>query len=321
MTKGQLLAILYERLNYQGSPATEVVTRLGNHLNQAQRMILRQPGVTGLRALLNTASFVSEATVNYYGLPPAFGVLRGIADATNRRRLQPMALADARAIDPPLSTSGTPYAYVNIGLHAVKRLPIDTGLWAASASAADTTQVIQCNGARTGGLMTGDQTATLTGVTRVAIGAFTDWTDVTTISLSAVCAGLVSLYDAVTSGNVIAQIPIGHLYPQYVGVVLFPRPASVITYHVDGDGRIVDMDDTVDVPQLPEEFHDLLIPAAMMLEYEKTNDSRYPLAVATYREGLASLRHYLSAGPDAMPVMGGGTQSGSSRLGPWYPAD
>jgi hypothetical protein len=56
MTKGDLLGILYERLNYQSSPATAVTTRLGNMLNQAQRMILRKAGLGEVRHQLLRAA-------------------------------------------------------------------------------------------------------------------------------------------------------------------------------------------------------------------------------------------------------------------------
>jgi hypothetical protein len=321
MTKGQLLAILYERLNYQSSPATDVTTRLGNHLNQAQRMILRQAGMSGLRDGINGTTFESVSGEAYYGLPQVIASIRSITDRTNDRKLHQLSFDVYREIDPGVDATGTPSHYVPLGLRACQYRPEITGLWAVSTSAADTTQVIQINGVRNSGLPSLDQTATLTGTTRVAIGTATDYTDVTTISLTTAAAGVVSIYDASSSGNVVAAIPIGHLYPQYLGVKLYPKPTAAVAYYVDGPTRIVDMDDTVDVPQLPEEYHDLLIPAAMMLEYEKTNDTRYPLAVATYREGLSNLKHHLAAGPDLSPVLGGVTVSRTSRFGSWYPAD
>lgn len=321
MTKGDLLGILYERFGYASSPATAVTTRLGNHLNQAHRMILRQAGLAEVRDTAASATFASVATINYYGLPPSIAKIRAITDRTDDRLLTPLTWLAIRAGDPGLDSSGPPFGYVRVGRKPVSRLPVASGIWASSSSAADTTQVIQLNGVRTGGILSGDQTATLTGATRAAIGSFTDYIDVATISLSAVCAGLVTLYDASSSGNTLGVIPIGHLYPQYMGVYLYPTPVSAVTYYVDGVERILDMDDTVDVPQLPEEFHDLLLPCTQMLEYEFTGDPRYDKAKALYLEGLRDLKFFLASSPDDALIIGRPNVPRTSRLGAWFPAD
>jgi hypothetical protein len=321
MTKADLLGILYERLNYQASPASAVATRLGNMLNQAQRMILRKAGMGEVRDVPVGITFASVSTINYYGLPSALAKVRAITDRTNDRILTPITWMAMRAGDPGLDATGPPYGYVRVGHRFVKYLPVSTGVWAASSAAGDTTQVLHINGIRSGGLLSGDQTATLTGTTRVAIGSFTDYVDVTTVSLSAVGAGLITLYDAAASGTALAEIAIGHLYPSYQGVYLYPTPASAVTYYVDGLTRILDMDDTLDVPVLPEEFHDLLIPATLMLEYEHKDDSRYAKAVALYKDGLSDLQFYLASSPDVMPTLGTPVLPRTSRLGGWYPAD
>lgn len=322
MTRGDILAILYTRLNYQATPATAVTTRLGDMLNQAHRMILRKAGLAELRDVTANLTFDSISTVNFYGLPPVLAKVRAITDRTNDRLLTPLTWLAVRTGDPGLDSSGPSYGYIRVGRTAIKRLPGTTGVWAASSSAGDTTQTIMINGIRTGGIMSGDQTATLNGATRTAIGSFTDYVDVTTVSLSAVGAGLVTLYDAAASGNAIAEIPIGHLYPLYQGVYLYPTPTSAITYYVDGSTRIIDMDDAQDVPLLPEEFHDLLIPTTLMLEYEHKDDPRYEKAKALAADGLSDLKFHLASSPDVLPIMAGQSNPPRhSRLGPWFPAD
>jgi hypothetical protein len=247
--------------------------------------------------------------------------VRAITDRTNDRILTPLTWLAIRAGDPGLDASGPPYGYVRVGHRFVSRLPVSTGVWAVSSAAGDTTQSIQLNGIRSGGLLTGDQTATLTGTSRVAIGTFTDYVDITTVSLSAVAAGTITLYDAAASGNILAEIAIGHLYPSYQGVYLYPTPTSAVTYYADGVSRILDMDDTLDVPVLPEEFHDLLIPATLMLEYEHKDDSRYVKAVELFKDGLSDLKYHLSGSPDVMPTLGSPVLPRTSRLGGWFPAD
>jgi hypothetical protein len=194
-------------------------------------------------------------------------------------------------------------------------------VWAVSSDAADTSQTIQINGIRSGGLLTGDQSVTMNGTTRAAVGSLTDYVDITTVSLSAVAAGKVTLYDASSSGNILAEIAIGHLAPSYLGVFLYPQPTSAVTYYADGLSRIIDMDDTVDVPLLPEEFHDLLIPATLMIEYEYKDDARYQKALVLFKDGLDDLKYHLAGSPATMPTLGQASLPRTSRLGGWYPAD
>jgi hypothetical protein len=321
VTKGQLLSILYERLNFAASPATDVTTRLGNALNEGHRMILREPGLQRLRDIPANLTFASVASLGYYGLPPVLSDIRAITDRTNDRRLRVLSWTELRAGDPGLDATGTPYGYLYVGIRQIKRLPAGTGLWAVSSSAGDTTQTIMANGIRTAGDPTGDQTATLNGATRAQIGTLTDYVDVLQISLSAVGAGVVDLYDAAAAGNLLASIPVGALHPQYLGVILYPTPTDAITYYADGPARILDMDDAQDVPMLPEEFHDLLVHAALLIEYQKRDDPRRQAALEHYKRGLSSLKHHLAAGPDDLPVMGRPNTVRSSRLGPWFPAD
>lgn len=321
MTKGDLLTILYQRLNYPTSPESAVSTRLGAMLNEAHRLILREPGLKGLRDVVGSMTFASEASRFYYGLPQVVSEIRAITDRTNDRRLRSLSLTEVRSGDPGLDATGTPYGYINLGLKALKRLPASTGLWVVSSAGGDTTQTIQVNGIRATGDPTGDQTVQLNGTTRAAIGSLTDYVDVMQITLTAVAAGTVDVYDAAAAGNIVASIPIGALSPRYIGVQLYPTPTTAITYYVDGPSRILDLDDTVDEPMLPEEFHDLLIHGTLLLEYHKEDDPRRQAAMEHYKRGLSQLKHHLSAGPDDLPVMGRPNTVRSSRLGPWFPAD
>ena len=77
MTKAELLAILYERLNYQTTPATAVTTRLGNLLNEVQRSILRRPGISKLRDTSTGLTFASAANVASPSFEFTAGSLRG----------------------------------------------------------------------------------------------------------------------------------------------------------------------------------------------------------------------------------------------------
>lgn len=320
MNRGELLAILYERLNFKSSPDTTVTTRLGNALNEAQRMILREPGLQRLRETPASLTFASVASQRYYGIIPAVTAIRAITDRTNDRKLEPISRREDRLTDPGVDATGVPAFYVDLGVRAVKLLPAATGLWAVSSNAADTTQTIRTEGILSGGALSGVATATLTGTSRVAIGSLTSYVDVLRIQLSAVAVGIVDIYDAATLGNIVASIPIGYTNSRYLGIELVPTPASAITFYVDGPARVLDMNNATDVPFLAEEFHDLLIHGALLIEYEKQDDPRWQKAQYHYAKGLSDLKHYLSAGPDELPIMGEVRGRGISRFGSNYPA-
>jgi hypothetical protein len=233
-----------------------------------------------------------------------------------------MSHLDVLSTDPGLSSTGTPWAFILRGYGPTQYIPASTGIWVASASAADTTQTAQVNGVRTGGLPTGDITASLNGVTRVQLGTLTDYVDIQSLSLTAVGAGIVSFYDAATAGNTLAQIPIGMTYPKYLRIQLYPIPSAAITYYVDGQLHIPTLDDTQDVPMIPEEFHDLLAAYARMREYEKAGDlERTALAGAEWTKGVGRLRHMIGTSPAETPVMGRPGTRRLSRFGSWTPAD
>jgi len=322
VTLGDLLTNLYIDLGYPSSPPTDVTTRLTAQLNKAQRVILREPGLLRLRDTLAPLTFATVANQAVYGLPEAIVRIKAITERTNNRDLDEMTLPELRASDPGLTSTGTPWAYVPLGYRQVQLMPSTTGVWAVSSSASDTTQSAQINGIRSNGLMTGDLSATLTGLTRVAVGsAITDLVDIQSFSIAAVAVGVVSLYDAATNGNLLAQIPVGQTSAQYFTVQLYPTPTSAITYYVDGQLRIPVLNSSQDTPIIPEEFHDVLAAYARRLEYEKTGDNeRMASALAEYTLGVQRLKHYVSSQPSEVLVFGQAAHRRFSRFGAWAPA-
>src|SRR5690349_922836 len=234
MTVGDLLAMLYRDLNYATTPSTPVTTELKSYLNSAYRAILTDPRCVRLRDTLQPLTFASVVGQSTYGLPANLNRIYAITERDNDRRLVSRSLSELRAMDPGVTSSGTPWAFVPMGYGPLIYPPASTGIWAASSNAADTTQVVQINGVRASGFASGDVTATLTGTSRVQIGTFTDYVDVQMVTISAVAVGLVTLYDAASSGNTLAQIPIGQVAPKSFRLQLFPVPGAVITYYVDG---------------------------------------------------------------------------------------
>lgn len=321
MTFAELLADLYDDLNFASSPASGVVTRIKRRLNKAHEAVLAEPGLRSL--LRGTLTFASVASQARYGLSNV-AAIRDIVTASSDRHLRPKSEAWYRATNPdPASNEGTPDFYVPLGHVAVAQVPATTGtgLWVVSSSAADTTATVTIDAIRVGGYPHSPSAATLNGTTRVAIGggsALTDYIDVTQFQLSAACAGDISLYDAAASGNVLAVIPRGQTSSRYFGFYLTQTPSAAETFTVDAELELQALVSDDDEPRLPKKFHRIVGIRARMFEYEKSDSDRFALAQSEYSEELRKLLAHVNGGGD--PLVPGGAGSGRSDLGGEYPA-
>jgi hypothetical protein len=320
MTFAALLAELYEDLGFQSSPASAVVTRIKRAVNTAHESIHAEPGLASLRyGTLTVASVASQAR---YGLSNVAQV-RAFTEATNDRRLQARSLSWYRSRNPdPASNEGVPEVYIPLGQVAVAQVPVSTGtgLWIVSSSASDTVPTVTVDAIRVGGYPHSPSAATVNGLTRVQIGGgsgLTDYIDVTQFQLSAACVGDISLYDASSSGNLLAVIPRGQTSSRYWGFILSPTPSSAVTYTVDVEHEILPLVNDTDEPLLPQLFHRLPGIKARMKEYEGKDDTRYTVAEKEYARELQKLKYSLVGD---VTVPGGASTEEGSNLGAWFPA-
>jgi hypothetical protein len=317
MTLSTLLANLYARLNYPSTPQADVTSRLTLFLNQRYRRLLSQPALRQLREGVGT--FASVASQPEYGLQGAVARITAIRDTTNRRMLAPIAWEVYRQAQPDPSTeTGTPDAWAPLGMRALFRKTGGTVVYAASSSAADTTQVVHSSVSRSDSTPTGlpqSFTTNLNGTTRVQIGNGT-YEDVFSLSLSAVAAGAVTFYDAAVAGNALGVIAAGRRTARVYVFALSPTPASALTYQVDYEHAITDLANTWDEPALPEDFHDLLIMATLCDEYEHRSDDRYSNAVRQYDERFRELKAWLA---NHRAALQGRAPKEVAPLGAWYP--
>lgn len=312
-----ILADLYRRLDYTSTPPTAVTTRLTSFVNTTHRQIVGAPGLETLRD--DTLTFASVAAQALYGLPPAISRIEAITDRTTMLRVRQVSLDAIRASDPGLVQTGPSDQYINRGFQQVQTQPTAaTGLWIVSSSAADTTQSIKVESVRTGGYAYSGA-ATLNGVTRVAVGTFTDHIEVVKFYASAVGAGFISLYDAAAAGNELARIPIAGTYARYVAIQLYPTPSSAITYYVDYVREIAEMANGTDEPLLPLDFHYLLVEGALIKEWTKLDDTRRRTAEQDYAKGLSVLRYFVTCPPDYLPSRNARAAE-RSRFGAYYGA-
>ena len=320
MTFGELQQDVYADTGANNpAPAPGTVDRIARYLNRAHREILTEHGLIRLRHTGMPLTFTSEADRLLYGLPSSLASVRSITERDTHRLLVPMTLDELRFSDPALTSSGTPHGFIPIGYKPIQEAPLSTGLWVASSSSSDTAIVAQIRGVLSGGSTTSDQTATLSGTSRVAVGTFTDYVDVLEFTINSHASGMISLYDAASSGNTLAEIPIGQATSRYFVVQLYPTTTDGVVYYVDGVYRILTMAEAQDQPQLPEEFHDLVSLRAKELEFIKANDQRALVCRADYESGLSKLRYWVSCHGAEVPVVARRTQPRASRYGGMFP--
>ena len=316
MTLNDIELAIYRRLNYADAPGSDVTTRVRQWVNIWHQRLLALPGVEGLRDF--TFTFASVANQQQYALPQGLTRISKIHEETTPRVLRMEQWAWIRDYDPQLLASGVPEAYAPVSLRNVGAQPAATGVWVVSTSAADTTQTATIEGIRTGGYRSGAVTATLNGTTRVALGTYTDYIDLSTAFISAAAAGVVSFYDAAVAGNELSRISIGQTSAKYQWIQLWPTPQTAITYLVDGLRVLEDMALATDTPMLPLEYHWLLVEAGCFEEWLRKMDPRAATAKSQMDDGIKALRHWQWSWPDYQPQ---NLEKGDrpSRLGGMYP--
>lgn len=318
MTFAQILADVYRRTNLPATPSTADATRIKAFANETHREVLTAPGLDRLRD--DTLTFASVSGTKVYAIGQAVARVKDIFDqSTNQWRLRQLDLDDLRTFDPGLTATGSSDRWVPLGYRQVAQHPATTGVWAASSSASDTTPVVHVEGVRTGGYRTVDQSATLTGTSRVQLGAFTDYVEIDKFYASAVGVGTISLYDAAVAGNELARISIGFTSARYLTIQLYPTPAAAITYTVDYTREMLDLVQDSDEPFLPVDFHDLIGLGARTKEYEFRADARLSVTQQQYVKRRSDLFQWVANPPDYRPVPGRGL-IGRSNLGGFYPA-
>jgi hypothetical protein len=288
-------------------------------VNRAHEAVFAEPGLaSALRSPLALSSVASQAR---YGLSNV-AEIRAINTASSQRTLIRKSEAWYRATNPaPATNTGTPDFYIPLGHVAVAQVPATTGtgLWVVSSSASDTVPTVTIDAVRVGGYPHSPSAVTLTGTTRAAIGSLTDYVDVTQFQVSAACVGDLSLYDAASSGNLLAVIPRGQTSSRYFGLTLSRTPSVAETFVVDVELEVMPLVNDDDEPRLPLKFHQILVPRARMAEYELKDDGRYKIALAEYEDLLTKLKAHVNSAPDDVLIPGLPT-GGRSDLGSQYPA-
>lgn len=313
-----------ERCNYNmvsGASETVPSTRIVRFLNQWHRKVLADQKFTRMRD--SQLTFASVANQMRYALPPVMAKIHRIWETTNNNRLIEKSLDWLRYDPQAQSFTGTPQCYIPLGVTAITQQPAITGLWAASSSVSDTVPAVSVEAVRSGGYLNVPAKTTLTGTSRVAIGALTDYTDVQKFFIDGACIGDVSLYDASSSGNTLATIPRGKTYSRYFTIFLWATPSAAITYYVEFERQVQDMTANTDEPLWPEDFHHVLVSCAV---YQELVIKKDPATAGIYfknevQPGLDSLLNFLVNNDDYVVVPDDGRRrTRGSNLGSFYPS-
>jgi len=312
MTLTDMLADLYRKLNYASTPSSDTTIRLTAFLNEMHRRTLGLPGMEYLRQ--SQITFASVASTPQYSLPQDVARIIAIRDATNDLTLKGGSWGWYVGQEPdPTSTTGISSVWVPVGQVPYAAQPSDASTLYVDSTSASDTGTCYVEGVRTGGYPFASS-VTMTGATAVQIGTWTDIIGISKFYLSASAIGTVTLTEDAEAGTELARIPIGQTAARYLRIALWPTPSSVVTYTLDYLRQVTDFESPNDEPLLPQDFHWVIEAGAKMLEYEKTDDRRYPAARAEYQQGIRDLKWFVTQQADGGPV------GGRSQLGAWYPA-
>lgn len=316
---------IYRRCGLADTPATADITRILDFINEWYRETLSAPGMDRLRD--TTLSLTTVASQAQYGLPQAISRIHDpIFDVTNQRCIYEKSLAWLRMVDPGLTaTSATVDYWIPLrGWGATAQTIAASGkpLYVVSDSASDgvgTTAHVET--VRLGGIRAGDTSVAMNGVTRAQLGAKGDHIEVTKFWLTAAAVGTVSLYDASSSGNIIAQITPGRTNARYFMIQLYPTVSAALSLSIDCQRTIEDLTLPNEEPLMHEDYQWLLVYGALSEEMEKRDSTQATKYEKRARKLQSDLRHNLY--PQEIAVQRGpmGSPEAVSRLGGWFPAD
>jgi hypothetical protein len=305
-----------EHFNYSTDAlASDSRSRVRGHVNYWHRRILSRPGMEVLR--YGTVTVSSVASTPTVALPNSVEKILKVRDTANRRALDERSLDFYRAVEPdPTAHTGTPCYYVNLGNAFLTAMSAASGIWLVSSSANDAFRAYLEGGSATA---LKSQVVTLTGTTRVQVGTDVDWRWVG-VTLERAGDGVVSVYDAAVAGNLLQTIPAGQTRAFTLQMALIPCPSAALSYSIDVERKLVDLENGSDVPVIPDDYHWLLEQGGKVSEYERTNDDRWGSARKELEIGISELRRFVT-GSELAIVPGRSGMIGISRLGGWTPAD
>src|SRR6185436_13031745 len=284
---------IYRRCGLSDTPATADVTRILDFINEWYREVLAMPGIDQCRD--TTLSLTTVASQSQYGIPQAISRVRGIFDTTNQRQIRETSLDWLRQADPGLrATSSTLDYWIPLngwGAVAQPLTPTGVPLYVVSDSASDGAGVTAyVETTRLGGVRAGATSKAMNGLTRAQFGTKSDHIEVAKFYLSAAATGLVSLYDAASGGNLLAQITPGRTNARYFMLQLWPTISAAVTLSIDCQRAIEDLANPTEEPLLHEDYHWLLVYGPLSDELAKRDSSQASSYASRANRILSAMR-------------------------------
>ncbi len=293
--------------------------RFMDFLNEAHAAVLRGTGRESLRYA--TVPFQSVPGKRHYALPTDATRINRITDRINDRRLEYHTPDWLDTVAPdPVTISGTPWAWIRRGYAYVHTQPSQrSDIYVAAYTGGDIFQKATIEGISDGGRYFG-QTVTLNALTPVKF----QWPmiNISRFFLSEKSTGNtpIILSEDAAQLQQLAIIDPPRTRQQYQLFQLYPTPTAAQDYYMDLLMRVPDVITESEEPNLPLDFHEILIPMALLREMTKSDDpDRWQQVRLEADQGLRALDTFLVDHPDWNPQWGG-PEDQNSRLGPWFPA-
>jgi hypothetical protein len=329
MTLDTMLKDLMYRLNMQPSNDGKLEERLTLYLNLSYREVMGQKGISRLRR--NVMTMRSRPNTPYAVLPISASRVYTIQDRDNSTTLAEISIADLRAEDPGLTSTGRPYCYaiINQASTMIYHPPGTFGpIFIRSHSPADVTQTVHVRVTYSpyeGGNF--EFSAKLNGTAHVQIappggapgGGFNNITKLFLTDESGnptTAAGVVEVTDGASIVYAIIE-PHEYTYARTTTIHLWPTPTEEYTYHADVEMFLNNLISLADEPFIPEDFHYVIVEGALMKEYERREKTTlYSVARGRYQSGLADLKLFLAR---KSGIPGVDRIDRFSHLGPYFP--
>ena len=208
-----------------------------------------------LKSAEYNSTFSCVANKEIYYIDANIGRIKSMVNVTNEYPMTETSENTLNDIDPARTNTGTPAFYSLFGKSEVSAQPsIASQITIVSSSAADTTQSV-----RIIGLVSGVETAenkALNGIVPATTTATFAINGILGVRLSAACAGNITVSAGAAT---LVIIPVGKLYKMYQPVKLAPIPSgtdSIRVCYIQGPRPMIS---DYDIPDLPPEFHSLVI--------------------------------------------------------------
>lgn len=211
--------------------------------------------------LVSSYTFDTVANQSVYNLPNIpIGSIREAVDVDNESPIELVTEQDLNSLDIDRDDGTDIVCAVESGISYIQNQPSAASVLSiTSTSALDTTQVAFIRGIVSGIERT--ESVTLTGT--VAALSLLSYTSITSITLSAVCAGAVTVTsNAAAVTNV--TIPNGHLYVPHLILTLWGTPDDAYEIRLEYYKSLAPLSNDADPLFIPDDWNSLLIDMSLI---------------------------------------------------------